>query len=271
MEFFLKHQPKREIKISQVSRSSQETVSGGVIVEQPVSISVNGSIWVTLMSTPLDLEALAVGFLFNQEIINSFKEVIHIELHPNSHMVEILLNKDVEKPTKWLITSGCSGGVTKDNQKLSTITDRPDNGWILKVDQIISLARKLIEHEGLHQQVGGVHTSALSDGDEICVLCEDIGRHNSIDKVAGKILINTLQIDRKIILTTGRISSDMLQKAIRMGASVLISLSSPTSLSIEMADKAGITLIGYARGRKFNIYTHAERILFPKKMESIEE
>jgi FdhD protein len=246
-------------------------VNGGVIVEQPVSISVNGSIWVTLICTPLDLEELVVGFLFSQEVIDSIKEVKHIELHPNSHMIEIWLNKHVEKPTNWHITSGCSGGITNFIHELPRTIERSDKGWLLQAEGVFSLCKKLIEHEGLHHQVGGVHTSALSDGEEIIVLCEDIGRHNSIDKVVGKILINNLHVERKILLTTGRISSDMLQKAIRIGASVLISLSSPTSLSIDMAEKAGITLIGYARGRKFNIYTHPDRIIYSKEMESIGE
>jgi FdhD protein len=122
------------------------------------------------------------------------------------------------------------------------------------------LGKKLFDSQGLYQKVRGVHASALSDGKEILILCEDIGRHNTLDKIAGKMLLEEIQPDRKILLTTGRISSDMLQKAARIGSSMLISRTSPTSLSIELAEKAGVTLIGYARGRQFMIYTNPQRV-----------
>jgi FdhD protein len=267
LEILLSNRPDINTKFHKVRSSNYEIVEGGVIVEQPIALSVNGKIWITLMCTPVDLEALAIGFLFNEEVIDSFNEVKHVELHPNSHMVEIWLNKEVEKPTDWRITSGCTGGVTAVTAKLARTNVRSGDGMQLSVDDVISLSKKLMENQGLHDQVGGVHASAVADGNEILVICEDIGRHNSIDKVVGKILIDDLQIDQKIFLTTGRISSEMLQKAARIGASILISLTSPTSLSIEMAEEAGITLIGYARGRKFNIYTHPERIKIPEVPE----
>ena len=261
MELILLNGSDKHIKFNQVRGSSHHLLEGGIIVEHPVSISVNGKIWVTLMCTPMDIDALAVGFLFNEEIINSFKDVKHIEVYPNSHMVEIWLNKDVEKPPDWRITSGCTGGVTAVTHKYQYSKNHSKNGLQLTSSEVISLVKKLVEHQGLHQQVGGVHASALSDGKELIIVCEDIGRHNTVDKVIGKILIDDIKIDRKILLTTGRISSEMLQKAVRIGTMMLISLTSPTSLSIEMAEEMGITLIGYARGRKFNIYTHPQRIV----------
>lgn len=257
----LRNWPDKPVKFHRVQRSSCQLVEGGVIVEQPVSLSVNGKIWVTLMCTPVDIEALAIGFLFNEEIIDSFAEVKHVELHPNSHMVEVWLNKDVEKPTDWRITSGCTGGITAVTDKVRYRNNNSENGFQITSNEVISLAKKLIEHQGLHQRVGGVHASALSDGKELLIVCEDIGRHNTVDKVIGKILIDDIEVDNKIILSTGRISSEMLQKAVRVGTRMLISLTSPTSLSIEMAEEIDITLIGYARGRKFNIYTHPHRII----------
>jgi FdhD protein len=268
LELLLRNRPDKPIKFNQVQGSSYHLVEGRVIVEHPVSLSVNGKIWVTFMCTPTDLDALALGFLFNEEIIDSFEDVKNVEVHTNSHLVEVWLNKDVEKPSDWRITSGCTGGVTAITQKFQNSKNHSVDGLQVTSGEVISLAKKLIEHQGLHQQVGGVHASALSDGRELLIVCEDIGRHNTVDKVIGKILIDNVQVNRKVLLTTGRISSEMLQKAVRIGTTLLISLTSPTSLSIEMAEETGITLIGYARGRKFNIYSHPQRIIdleFAKK------
>jgi FdhD protein len=100
------------------------------------------------------------------------------------------------------------------------------------------------------------------------VIAEDIGRHNSVDKIAGKCLLEDIRMSRKFLLTTGRISSEMLQKSSRIGASIVVSRTSPSSLSIELADRFGITLIGYARRDRFNVYTHPDRITNAPDQES---
>jgi FdhD protein len=123
------------------------------------------------------------------------------------------------------------------------------------------LINQLFESQQLYRTSGGVHTSALCDGQRIQIVAEDIGRHNTLDKIAGRCLLEGISLPRRILLTTGRISSEMLQKSARLKASIVISRTSPSSLSIELAQKWGITLIGYARRNRFNIYTHPERIL----------
>ena len=118
----------------------------------------------------------------------------------------------------------------------------------------------LFESQELYRETGGVHTSALSDGKRILLSAEDIGRHNTLDKIAGLCVMNNLWPDVRILITTGRISSEMLQKAARLHTPILISRTSPSSLSIEMAQKYGITLIGYARRQRFNVYTNGQRV-----------
>jgi len=121
--------------------------------------------------------------------------------------------------------------------------------------------KQLLKFQDLYKKSGGMHTSALCDGDRIILIVEDIGRHNTLDKLAGKILLEQIKPIECIILTTGRISSEMIQKAGRIGASLVISRTSPTSLSIQMAEKLGVTMIGYARHEYFIIYAHPEKIL----------
>jgi FdhD protein len=127
--------------------------------------------------------------------------------------------------------------------------------------QINELVVRLFQSQELYRKTGGVHTSILSNGENTLIKAEDIGRHNTIDKIAGAMLKLEAVLPYKILITTGRISSEMLQKAARMQAEILISRTSPSSLSIQLAEQMGITLIGYARRNQFNVYAHPERII----------
>jgi FdhD protein len=235
-----------------------------IIVEAPVSLTVNGDVWLTFMCTPVDLEALAVGFLFNEGVIQSFNEVAQARVCAHGDNVDIWLNHSAEKPEKWRRTSGCTGGMTSvDSERM--LPDRsfqPSlNGLTLTPQQVSALIETLFESQELYRRSGGVHTSILTDGHEVYAVGEDIGRHNTLDKIAGRCLMENIQTPRRILITTGRISSEMLQKSARLGASIVISRTSPSSLSIQMAEQWGITLIGYARRNRFNVYTHPQRIL----------
>ena len=119
----------------------------------------------------------------------------------------------------------------------------------------------LFDSQDLYRQTGGVHTTALSDGENIILSAEDIGRHNTLDKISGLCLMKDIWPRKRILISTGRISSEMLQKSVRLGAKIVVTRTSPSSLSIELAMRWGITLIGYARRNKFNLYANPQRIL----------
>jgi FdhD protein len=234
-----------------------------IIVETPVSLTVNGDLWLTFMCTPVDLESLAVGFLYNEGIIQAKSEIADVRLCPTGDNIDVWLNHAVEKPGSWRKTSGCTGGITSvavEDPEESLFTNKSNNGFGITPNQVGELISKLFASQDLYQKSGGVHTSALSNGNDIVLATEDIGRHNTLDKIAGKCLLEEIQLDHRLLLTTGRISSEMLQKANRIGASILISRTSPSSLSIHLAEKFGITLIGYARRDRFKLYSHPERI-----------
>jgi FdhD protein len=262
--------PNIPITYRQISPDTWEFINSEVIVETPVSLTVNGEAWLTFMCTPVELEAMMVGFLFNEGIIARADEIADVRLCAAGDNVDVWLHHTAQKPDKWRRTSGCTGGVTA----VEDDTDLPVqlNGGVLEADAVGRLIGQLFESQQLYRSSGGVHTSALSDGQSLAVVTEDIGRHNTLDKIAGRMLLDDIQLPRVIILTTGRISSEMLQKSARMSASIVISRTSPSSLSIELADRLGITLIGYARRNRFNVYTHSERILVSSKKEiEIEE
>jgi len=244
--------------IRKFSHGEADQVDEGIIVEQSVSLTVNGEVWLTFMCSPVDLEALAVGFLFNENIVSSMAEVADVRVCEHYDNVDVWLTKSIEQPKNWRRTSGCTGGYTA--AVLEEVQPVPPDDLVLTPDKILTLIRNLFESQDIYRKSGGVHSSALATPDGLLFQLEDVGRHNTLDKIAGRLLLESLHIGPKIILTTGRISSEMLQKAARMKASMLVSRTSPTSMSIDLAERLGITLIGYARGHRFNVYSHPERV-----------
>jgi FdhD protein len=236
-----------------------EKLKKNVITETPVSLTVNGQVLITLMCTPTDLEALAVGFLFNEGLLKNKQEVELIQVCTQGDNVDVWLKHPIDHPKQWRRTSGCTGGASA--IILEKIQPELSNGFMLAPSTIDQLLEALNKAQVLYREVGGVHTSILSDGKKVVVSAEDVGRHNSLDKIAGHCLLDDLHPSHRILATTGRISSEMIQKAARIGASIVISRTSASSLSVDLADTWGITLIGYARRQQFVVYTHAERIL----------
>jgi len=230
------------------------------IVETPVSLTVNGAVWLSFMCTPVYLEALAVGFLYNEGVIETMEDVADVRVCEHGDNVDVWLNHKVEQPTSWRRTSGCTGGVTAVDLLARPNVSFEENRFRVGPKAVGRLVEMLFESQELYRETGGVHTSALSDGETVLLSAEDIGRHNTLDKIAGLCLMKDVWPETRILITTGRISSEMLQKAARLQAPILISRTSPSSLSIEMAERYGITLIGYARRHRFNVYSNGQRV-----------
>ena len=254
-------EPRKPIHYFQIDTRKTEAIDSSTIVETPVSLTVNGEVWTTFMCTPVNLEALMVGFLFNEGVIDSMDEVADVRICEHGDNVDVWLRHDAPKPDSWTRTSGCTGGVTAvasvERPQPVSVSDE----FNLLPGQINHLVEMLFASQELYRETGGVHTSALSDGDQVVLSAEDIGRHNTLDKIAGLCLMENIWPEKRILITTGRISSEMLQKGVRMGAKVVASRTSPSSMSIELAEAWGITLIGYARRNRFNLYAAPERIL----------
>lgn len=252
--------PQKEIQYERYEFKKWEHHETETIVETPVSLTVNGEVWLSFMCTPVNLEVLAVGFLYNEGIIETMDEVEDVRLCEHGDNVDVWLNRSVEQPTSWRRTSGCTGGVTAVDLLAKPNVSFDGNRLEVQPEAIGRLVEMLFESQSLYRETGGVHTSALSDGEEIILSAEDIGRHNTLDKIAGMCLMQNVFPEKRILITTGRISSEMLQKAARLNAPILISRTSPSSLSIEMAERYGITLVGYARRHRFNVYSNSQRV-----------
>ncbi|MBM3125723.1 MAG: formate dehydrogenase accessory sulfurtransferase FdhD [Chloroflexi bacterium] len=252
--------PQKEIKYYRFEFNKWDEKKSSTIVEFPVSLTVNSEAWVTFMCTPVNLEAMMVGFLYNEGVIQGIEEIADVRVCDHGDNVDVWLTHAAEQPTSWRRTSGCTGGITAVDLLSNPAIFFEKDGLILEPETIGLLVDRLFNSQKLYRDTGGVHTSALSDGEGVLLVAEDIGRHNTLDKIAGLCLTQSVWPEKRILISTGRISSEMLQKAARLGAPIIISRTSPSSLSIEMAERYGITLIGYARRQRFNVYSHAYRV-----------
>ncbi len=237
-----------------------ETVDAEVINEKLVSIFVNGQELATIMCTPLDQGALALGFLANEGVIESAADVRAMHVCPSGSCVDVWLRTaSFEPPRRMILTSGCGGGVTFDD--LSATYPPIESDRCVSPEQLWALMDMLYARADLYSRARGVHTSVLSDGQTVLVSAEDVGRHNTLDKLRGMALQAGIDTRDRILLTTGRVSSEMINKARSMGVPIVCSRTSPTSLSVRLAAEWNMTLVGYLRRNSMNVYTVRERVL----------
>ena len=239
-------------------RDVSKEVGGAVIEEAAICIHVNGKDFVTIMATPIDQKAMALGFLRAEGFIDGLEDVEIAELNQNGVCVDVWLDHDVERPNRMIRTTGCGGGITFDD--LTAARDPLPFGRTVTGQQIIDLYTQLSSTAVLYPITRGVHTSGLCTPDEILIWTEDVGRHNTLDKLWGKAMLANIATAGRIIVTTGRISSEMLGKAAKMGVPIIASRTSPTSRSLDLAEAWNITVLGYVRRGSLRIYTHPERI-----------
>lgn len=245
-----------DIKYSSFSSGKWGYNSTAVPMEMALTIFLDGTELVTILCTPTKLNCLVLGFLYSEGIISGMSDVASMRVCEEDSLADVKLSKPgYTPPARRTLASGCGGGVS-----FATEMQKLESKLTVKPEEMLSLMKQLNEKAELYRFSGGVHTSALCDNSSVLVVAEDIGRHNTLDKIAGECLLIKLPTADKLLLTTGRISSEMLSKAVRMRAPIIVSRSSPTDRSISLAEKLGITLIGYVRGNRLSVYSHEERL-----------
>lgn len=250
----------QNVEIQRFEAGRWHKLSGGVVGEGAVRLHVNGQDVASLLCTPRELDLLALGFLAGEGIIKSTDDVRLLKVCPSGACVDVWLRRaDFVAPARLTITSGCGGGVTFTD--LSGMAAPVLVEAHASVRQIEGLMGALMQAGQLYQEVRGVHTSALARGEALLAVAEDVGRHNTIDKVRGRCLVESIPTAGGILLTTGRISSEMLTKAARMGTPIVASRTSLTSLSVALATAWHITLVGYVRHGSLNVYAGHERLV----------
>lgn len=227
--------------------------------EMALAIYVNRQELVTILCTPTKLNFLVLGFLYTERIISGIGDVASMRVCEEESLADVMLsNPEYELPTQRTLTSGCGGGTT-----FKTQGQRVESDFVATPKEVLSLMKQLQEQMVLYQLCGGVHASALSDTKNLLVVAEDIGRHNTLDKIQGECLLRGLRTRDRLLLSTGRISSEMLLKAAKMQAPFVVSRHSPTGAAVSLARDLGISLVGHAHGSRLSVYSHPERLGCP--------
>lgn len=249
-------------QIKKVREDVPKKVKDVVIKEQPLTIFVNGYELVTLMTLPDKFKELAVGFLISEGILKDVSEIEDMQLSQKNTIIKIELNKKIEINLykKRTLTSGCGKGITFTNLKDCAAQGINDDNFTMLSQSINSLMTVMQKEAELFDRTGGTHTAALSNGNKLLYIIEDIGRHNTIDKIIGKSYLEDINLKNKAVLTSGRVSSEIIIKVAKQQIPVLISRSAPTSAAVEIAKEKNITLIGFTRGKRYNIYNDPNRV-----------
>jgi len=228
--------------------------------ERGVTIYINGREFITLSASPSDEAYLALGFLFTEGVVEDIHMIKQFNVD-DSGSVWIETRKKISncKARKKILTSGCGKGVVLNlsGDNIKKLRKRKKmSGEVLRnfVKKGLSLGEEMKESRGLH-------TAFLFNEKEIISLKNDIGRHNAVDKVIGEALKNGNLSKSLVLASTGRLSSEIVLKALRAQIPILTSLSSPTDAAVELANKFGQTIAGYVRGKRMILYTHAWRII----------
>ncbi len=236
-----------------------------VVREFALTLFLNSYEIITLMCTPSSLEYLAAGYLFSEGLIKEKDHIKDITIDIKKGLARVMTWKDglvksgiypkrLLAPKADRITSLPNG---INIEKKAPITTK----ITIKKDQIYSLMDKFDLSPQIFMSTGGTHSTALCDNKNFLLFSEDIGRHNAIDKIFGECILRDIQTDDRIIMTSGRVSSQTLNKVSKTNIPFVISKSAPTDLGIEISKHLGITLIGFVRGRRMNIYTHDWRVI----------
>ena len=227
--------------------------------EMALAIYVNRHELVTILCTPTKLNFLVLGFLYAEGIISGLGDVANMRVCEEESLADVTLsNSEYELPTQRTLTSGCGGGTT-----FKTQGQKVESDLVATPKEVLSLMKQLQDQMVLYRLCGGVHASALSDTKKLLVVAEDIGRHNTLDKIQGECLLRGLRTRDRLLLSTGRISSEMLLKAAKMQAPVVVSRHSPTGSAVSLARDLGITLVSHASGSRLSVNSHPERFGCP--------
>lgn len=257
----------KAIDIIKIKESSRENIIDPVARETPLTIFFNGRQCATLFCTCDKPKYLAVGFLDSEGLLRGKEDIKSVRVNRDRSVVRVnsTSNKDIPLGGVTLkrFTSGSGKGVswyyTQESAEPEKY-EKIDSGIRISAEKISSLMRAFQRSSKLFNTTGGVHCAALCNSSESILFNEDVGRHNAIDKTFGEALLKNISTNDKILLTSGRVSSEMLTKAARKGVPIIASISAPTDLAVSLARSLGMTLIGFTRGRNMNVYSGEWRI-----------
>ncbi len=254
----------KQIPIIRIKENIPIHMEDAIIDEEIFRLFINNEKAFEMVFSMTHSRELAAGFLTTQSIVKTRSDIIDLEWNPDKKQCHLTLDTDALKRFKQFkkgsLVKGSSGGSlllnTTDN-----ITIDPSDSFCVKPYQILSLINQHWNYSTLFHKTGAVHSAGLCDTENILEYYEDIGRHNAVDKLAGHILINQIDTRHKIATLSCRMSLEIIGKLIKTGIPIVISNAAPTLSAVKLADRAGLTIIGFARDNRFNIYTHPSRVI----------
>ncbi|MFX0071216.1 MAG: formate dehydrogenase accessory sulfurtransferase FdhD [Candidatus Hermodarchaeota archaeon] len=264
---------KRPIKISRISKSKIEKLQDVVLIEKPIDLIVNSNPLVNIICLPKDLEELAMGFLYSIGLINSIEDIKNLEVDEVNFQINIDLEENINlellkiDPISRIVDTTCGISspwreIIKKSIEKSEDSIKSKDDFRIKSEVIFSSTKLIQKEMKLYRETGGCHGAAIFDmKGNLLAIKEDIGRHNAIDKVIGDLLLKKHNFERIFLVSSGRLTGDSVLKAIRAKIPVIASVSAAIESGIRLAFVYGITLIGFVRGSRMNIYTHPKRIL----------
>lgn len=244
-----------------------------VAVEFPLTIMINGEEFATMVCSPTNLRELVIGFLASEGVIRFYDEIKTISIDDTQGFAYVEITRPIEQlgqdHSKRFIGSCC--GKSRQFYFKSDVQTAKTVHTPIKIhaEQCLSLMRQLQAQSTSFQKTGGVHNAALCTVEEVLHIRSDIGRHNALDKIYGYIIENNIKLNDKLIVFSGRISSEVLLKISKMGIGIIVSNAAPTDLALKLATDLGITVVGFARGNHMNIYTGKDRIIELDEQKSV--
>jgi len=253
------------VPILRITEEAKSRADDIVVREFPLTIILNNQELVTLLCTPTHLDYLAIGFLSSEGLLKNKDEIKKITVDEQRGVVRVETKEDNKQAGelvfKRLITSGCGRGASFYSAADVVGQKKVESETSISAIEIFELVREFQHRSQIFRTTGGVHSAALCDTKNILVFSEDIGRHNAIDKIFGECILKGIPTDGRIIITSGRVASEILLKAAKRNIPLLISKSAPTDMGVKLAGELGVTLIGFVRGKRMNVYANDWRVV----------
>ena len=251
--------------VLKLTESQSSDIEDVVARESPITIILNNRELVTLLCSPADLRFLAVGFLFSEGLLETKGQIKRITVDDPRGVVRVETGGDEEIAGdalfKRFITSGCGRGASFYNAIDAQGQPKVESNIQVSVPQMLTLVSEFQRRSQVYRATGGVHSVALCDTGSIIIFTDDIGRHNAVDKILGRCVLDDIATNDRILITSGRVSSEIVLKVARRNVPIIASKSAPTDLGVRLANDLGLTLVGFVRGKRMNVYTHAGRII----------
>ncbi len=275
-EFEIRPEPD-DPKLSVVVEGIDQTgarIETAVVTERPLTLFLNSREIVTMMTIGDHPDLLAVGYLLNQNMLSANDEITGIDYDEETATVVVRTKRQTDfedKLKKKVQTSGCAQGTVFGDLMEEFDKVRLSKSARLKTSWLYALSRKINLQPSLYLKAGAIHGCVLCKGDKPLIYMEDVGRHNAVDKIAGYMFVHGVKPEDKIFYTTGRLTSEMVIKTVKMRIPILVSRSGFTAWGVDLARQAGLTLVGRARGKRFVALAGEGRIEFDADLTKVDE